>query len=55
MNQTAVDIPYPSQTNNYHYEIELVVAIAKDGKDISVEDAKGLYLWLCGRSGHDPS
>jgi fumarylpyruvate hydrolase len=36
---TAVSIPYPSQTSNYHYEIELVVAIAKDGKDIAVEDA----------------
>ncbi|MFW1754872.1 FAA hydrolase family protein [Acinetobacter wanghuae] len=36
----AVDLPYPTQTNNYHYEIELVVAIGKDGKDISVEDAK---------------
>ncbi|ENV33729.1 fumarylacetoacetate hydrolase family protein [Acinetobacter gerneri] len=35
----AVDLPYPSQTSNYHYEIELVVAIGKDGKDISVEDA----------------
>ena len=36
----AVDLPYPTQTSNYHYEIELVVAIGKDGKDISVEDAK---------------
>lgn len=36
----AVDIPYPTQTANYHYEIELVVAIGKDGKDISVDDAK---------------
>ncbi|CAM4278496.1 fumarylacetoacetate hydrolase family protein [Acinetobacter pragensis] len=36
---TAVNIPYPVQTANYHYEIELVVAIAKDGKDIAVEDA----------------
>lgn len=35
----AVDIPYPALTNNYHYEIELVVAIGKDGKDIAVEDA----------------
>lgn len=35
----SVSIPYPPQTSNYHYEIELVVAIAKDGKDISVEDA----------------
>ncbi len=36
---TTVNLPYPSQTSNYHYEIELVVAIAKDGKDIAVEDA----------------
>ncbi len=35
----SVNITYPPQTSNYHYEIELVVAIAKDGKDISVEDA----------------
>ena len=35
----AVTIPYPTLTNNYHYEIELVVAIGKDGKDISVEEA----------------
>lgn len=35
----TVTIPYPTLTNNYHYEIELVVAIGKDGKDISVEDA----------------
>lgn len=34
-----VSIPYPTQTSNYHYEIELVVAIGKDGKNISVEDA----------------
>lgn len=35
----AVSIPYPSETSNYHYEIELVVAIGKDGKNISVEEA----------------
>lgn len=35
----AVTIPYPTQTSNYHYEIELVVAIGKDGKNISVEEA----------------
>ena len=34
-----VTIPYPTQTSNYHYEIELVVAIGKDGKNISVEEA----------------
>lgn len=35
----TVTIPYPAQTSNYHYEIELVVAIGKGGKDIAVEDA----------------
>lgn len=39
VNQQAVNIPYPSKTTNYHYEVELVVAIAKDGRDISVADA----------------
>ncbi|OTG58050.1 fumarylacetoacetate hydrolase [Acinetobacter sp. ANC 3903] len=34
-----ISIPYPEMTSNYHYEIELVVAIGKDGKNISVEDA----------------
>jgi fumarylpyruvate hydrolase len=35
----TVAIPYPPQTSNYHYEVELVVAIGKAGKDIRVEDA----------------
>lgn len=35
----AANIPYPSQTENYHYEIELVVAISKGGKNISAEQA----------------
>ena len=32
-------IPYPPQTSNFHYEIELVVAIAVGGTDIPVETA----------------
>ena len=32
-------LPYPMQTNNYHYEIELVVAMGKQGKNIQVDDA----------------
>ncbi|HXW28898.1 MAG TPA: fumarylacetoacetate hydrolase family protein [Xanthobacteraceae bacterium] len=40
---TVVDdgatVPYPPETNNFHYEIELVVAIAKGGTDIPVERA----------------
>lgn len=33
-------IPYPSETSNYQYEIELVVAIGKAGQDISLERAE---------------
>jgi len=36
---TSVVLPYPPRTENYHYEIELVVAIAKAGRDIAPEDA----------------
>jgi len=35
----TVSVPYPSLTNNYHYEIELVVAIGKGGINISIEQA----------------
>lgn len=33
------DTPYPTQTKNFHHEIELVVAIGTGGRDISVADA----------------
>lgn len=36
---TTTSIPYPSLTRNYHYEIELVVAIGKAGKNIAIEHA----------------
>jgi fumarylpyruvate hydrolase len=36
----TVALPYPPRTENYHYEIELVVAIGKAGRDIAAEDAK---------------
>lgn len=32
-------IPYPSHTEDFQHEIELVVAIGKDGSDIAVGDA----------------
>ncbi len=35
----TAEIPYPSKTANYHYEIELVVAIGKGGRDIPVGQA----------------
>ena len=33
---TVADIPYPSGTENYHHEIELVAAIGRGGADIDV-------------------
>lgn len=35
----TLELPYPSETGNYHYEIELVVAIGKAGRDIPLEQA----------------
>ncbi|CAH0439313.1 fumarylacetoacetate hydrolase family protein [Ralstonia pseudosolanacearum] len=37
-------LPYPSQTQNYHYEAELVAVIGKAGADIAVEDALD-HVW----------
>lgn len=43
--QAAVDasrptsLPYPPQTNNFHHEIELVVAIGRGGRDIGLARA----------------
>jgi fumarylpyruvate hydrolase len=34
-------VPYPPATTNFHYEIELVVAIGRGGREIPVEDAPG--------------
>ena len=36
---TGADIPYPSMTADLHHEIDLVVAIAEGGADISVDQA----------------
>lgn len=33
------EFPYPTETANCHYEMELVAAIGKGGRDLSVEDA----------------
>jgi fumarylpyruvate hydrolase len=37
-------IAYPSLTKNFHHEIELVVALAKGGRDVRAGDAAGL-IW----------
>jgi fumarylpyruvate hydrolase len=41
---TTQDWPYPSLTNDLHHEVELVVAIAKGGKNISVNQARQ-HIW----------
>ena len=35
----TVDHPYPTLTKNYHYEIELVAALAKGGRGIPIDRA----------------
>ena len=39
---TTADHPYPPLTKNYHYEIELVAALGKGGKNVSVDQALSL-------------
>ena len=36
---TVADHPYPTLTKNYHYEIELVAALGRGGREIPVEQA----------------
>ncbi|MDD3798186.1 MAG: fumarylacetoacetate hydrolase family protein [Novosphingobium sp.] len=37
-------VPYPQATDNFHYEVELVVAIGKSGRAIPVEQALD-HVW----------
>jgi fumarylpyruvate hydrolase len=37
-------VPYPPDTDDFHYEIELVAAIGKDGRDIDVANALD-HVW----------
>jgi fumarylpyruvate hydrolase len=39
-NGTTGELPYPSLTQNFHHEIELVVAIGVGGKNIKAQDAE---------------
>jgi fumarylpyruvate hydrolase len=38
----TMDHPYPSLTKNYHYEVELVAALNKGGRNIPIEKALDL-------------
>ncbi len=46
---TVADHPYPTLTKNYHYEVELVAALSKGGRDIPVERAlEHVYAYAIG-------
>jgi fumarylpyruvate hydrolase len=46
---TVADHPYPTLTKNYHYEVELVAALNKGGRDIPVERAlEYVYAYALG-------
>ena len=40
----TLELPYPAQTQNYHYEAELVAVIGKAGSNIGEEDALS-HVW----------
>ena len=40
----GADAPYPPATSNLHHEVELVVALARGGSNVSVEDALSLVF-----------
>jgi 2-keto-4-pentenoate hydratase/2-oxohepta-3-ene-1,7-dioic acid hydratase in catechol pathway len=45
----TIDHPYPTLTKNYHYEVELVAALAKGGRDVPPERALDLvYAYTVG-------
>jgi fumarylpyruvate hydrolase len=45
----VADHPYPTLTKNYHYEVELVAALSKGGRDIAVERAlEHVYAYALG-------
>jgi fumarylpyruvate hydrolase len=37
-------IPYPPATTNFHYEIELVVALGRGGREVAPQEALGLVF-----------
>ena len=41
----TVDHPYPTLTKNYHYEIELVAALNKGGRNIAIDEALECVGW----------
>lgn len=47
--ESGATVAYPPETNNYHFEMELVVAIGKPGFRIAAENAhEYIYGYACG-------
>lgn len=47
--ESGATIPYPPGTENFHYEMEMVIAIGKSGEAVSLEQAHSLiYGYACG-------
>jgi len=47
--QDGAAVPYPPQTQNFHYEMELVVVIGKAGFEIKAENAhEYIFGYACG-------
>ncbi len=47
--ESGATVPYPPQTGNYHYEMELVVVIGRPGFRVRAEDAHEIiYGYACG-------
>ncbi len=42
--ENGATVPYPPETENFHYEIELVVAIGKGGSNIAEEEVPN-HIW----------
>ncbi len=40
----TIDHPYPTLTKNYHYEVELVAALGKGGREVPVDRALDLVM-----------
>jgi 2-keto-4-pentenoate hydratase/2-oxohepta-3-ene-1,7-dioic acid hydratase in catechol pathway len=47
---TVADHPYPTLTRNYHYEVELVVALGKGGRNVPVERGHELVFGYTARA-----
>ncbi|WP_425445330.1 fumarylacetoacetate hydrolase family protein, partial [Wohlfahrtiimonas larvae] len=46
---SGAEIPYPTRTNNFHYEMEFIIAIGKAGANITQQDAiHHIFGYGCG-------